>query len=835
MHLIAQDLRTQSDVETRSYILKIRPHKQPTSEQQIGSNDISHSKIAVLLNSDASQTLMPPDGNPDLGSGAATATQEGDESVQTAEEQDRKSRECNLVILSIPYHTNEDPSKAVLENVFKKMRGVPKATFRAFRLGRGSAERPAPMMVQFQDADRSTALQSRRLVMNNKSELKGTPIRIFPDLTAKQREALPLEKIKAQEAREQGLWCELREGIATAPVPMRRKQFAKIRKEQDRMSRARNLVIRGIPYHTDEDTAEAIDCNVTQEVPWGDLGNPFQKCYAFRLGRGSNGRPPPMMVQFEDEDDIDALYNRNFVMKCGYRMKGTQIRISPDLTAKQRLALPFEREKVKQARERGLWCKLQEGVATDMVLIRKQMMGLTKEERIKADLTDTERWRRGWANCCNPARVANYNKPPQVCHMSPKYSPPVLQEMHGEMVGKDLPEHLVEKIVSMVPFPFIFKARGLSRSWRARFSSISSQADEAKDDIANFQELVGESCKNWKTLSPVWFPLDFRQCSSFAYDNDTQKWRRLPSLSFLPKHLHLIRATLQIEGALLHCMYDDSFGVGSQVLVANILTRSCKALPPRPNAQARIVVWKKLVVSEKLAEYKMFMVCENYPYSSHDEEPYYSDEYFRVTRGHSFRPESDYSAQIYDSKSNAWTSKMIALPSPSDIWRCSAWTTAAYFRGVMYFWMLEEGRALRILGLNFEEGKSKTSFRFSRMDGPEIFPLTLVAGNSALLCLGTSGARGAAKCDLHMLTVDLKALLLMEVARRKSSRWFGDSCRASSAGNCTFVTHTNELLSYHVDCNVWKSSVPTAVTHDSRGRDWTMTSFQPSLVPFVGV
>lgn len=38
-----------------------------------------------------------------------------------------------------------------------------------------------------------------------------------------------------------------------------------------------------------------------------------------------------------------------------------------------------------------------------------------------------------------------------------------------------LPDVIVERILSIVPFPYVFKARVLSKSWLARFSQIPLQ------------------------------------------------------------------------------------------------------------------------------------------------------------------------------------------------------------------------------------------------------------------------------------------------------------------------------------------------------------------------
>lgn len=53
--------------------------------------------------------------------------------------------------------------------------------------------------------------------------------------------------------------------------------------------------------------------------------------------------------------------------------------------------------------------------------------------------------------------------------------------MVEEEMSKNLPEHLVKKIVAVMPFPSIWKAGGLSRSWLVRFLSISCLDDEEEE------------------------------------------------------------------------------------------------------------------------------------------------------------------------------------------------------------------------------------------------------------------------------------------------------------------------------------------------------------------
>ncbi|CAM6099218.1 unnamed protein product [Calypogeia fissa] len=54
--------------------------------------------------------------------------------------------------------------------------------------------------------------------------------------------------------------------------------------------------------------------------------------------------------------------------------------------------------------------------------------------------------------------------------------------MEAKRSSNALPGNVVDRIIAMMPFPSIFKARLLSKSWLAKFSSASSQDDEVGCD-----------------------------------------------------------------------------------------------------------------------------------------------------------------------------------------------------------------------------------------------------------------------------------------------------------------------------------------------------------------
>ncbi|CAM6112807.1 unnamed protein product [Calypogeia fissa] len=253
-----------------------------------------------------------------------------------------------------------------------------------------------------------------------------------------------------------------------------------------------------------------------------------------------------------------------------------------------------------------------------------------------------------------------------------------------------LPEDLVERILAMVSFPFLFKARTLSKSWLAKFSPIESQDDEEKKMRAvSFQKQVCQHSTSWKTFCPV----IVRNEDPFAYDRPSQTWQRLPSLSCLPssdlKTYQRAKKSVQIEGALLFIPAIPN------LFVVNILNQSWKQLPPHPH----YVPWQE---SESQAQ----MVMSN---GADGGEISYEVIILSCGRG------GPHPLQIYNSKSGAW--KKLDLPEGfyfRDLWKLgfdNPMSPAVHLDGVLYLVRhrliapLDEfhRKCVRILAINLEE------------------------------------------------------------------------------------------------------------------------------------
>ncbi|CAM6092424.1 unnamed protein product [Calypogeia fissa] len=408
--------------------------------------------------------------------------------------------------------------------------------------------------------------------------------------------------------------------------------------------------------------------------------------------------------------------------------------------------------------------------------------------------------------------------------------------------SKAIPEDLVERIVSMVPFPSVFKARALSKSWLAKMSPVkrtSTAPDVRKAERDSFHRQLGDWSKtHWQTFCPVFLGKE----NFIAYDGKSHNWRRMPSLTHLPENLVLARSNLQIEGPLLYGFARPETRTRKKELyVANILTRSWKQLPPRPSAKMSVVLCNKLVVTSSKSESCSLDSMEEERESSSS-----SYKVVTVCREHRNDQFDRYSAQIYDSNLDAWNSKKIIIST--DFFRL---TTSAYFDGILY--MVADANPRDLLAFSVHDGRFE-ELKMPFVDTMRIISVNLVVSNGSLLMIVTEGFH---QQNQQVLRIDLEARKMMEVARGPPPHLnFGPiSTQAVSDGNCIFFgveeSSANRVLAYNVHEKEW-SCFPApqaasvgpypaandriaATTASDRKYKWSASSFQPGLSPFASV
>lgn len=310
--------------------------------------------------------------------------------------------------------------------------------------------------------------------------------------------------------------------------------------------------------------------------------------------------------------------------------------------------------------------------------------------------------------------------------------------------GQTLPDDLVAKIIAMMPFPSVLKARSLSKAWRYRCSPLVARDDTQYDEEENrlatsFQADVRERAKRLGMFFPVC--IDKEIC--VTYDWESENWVRLPSLSFLPKDL--------LDGAFIPLHEPANIpglvfvtkirpNMEECFVVANIFTRSWKLLPPRPGLRTPYPGFRyykggrliehcpRLVMDSPTGPYKVIAFARNGA---------------RV-----------WFANVYDSRTNTWSLTKL-LKTLSQPW------TFAYLNGVLYTVTDASNSDLQeLFTLNVEEGtKEILPLRYSNR--PELSRRNLVVWDGQLFMVLYY------YCDLQVriLKVDLESRELLEVSR----------------------------------------------------------------------
>lgn len=367
--------------------------------------------------------------------------------------------------------------------------------------------------------------------------------------------------------------------------------------------------------------------------------------------------------------------------------------------------------------------------------------------------------------------------------------------------SKTLPDDLLIKIMAMVPFPFIFKGRALSKSWQARFSQISSIDDEERKLLAiSFQKQVGERSGSWKTFCPVYKGYE----EVIAYDRTSRNWRTVPSLSFLPQDLLKgLRAAHIQEGALVFLFPWPEVNASDKMYVANVLTRSWKRLPVRPPFPNQDPFVTKLVRGTSIEVYNVVLL-------------------YKIDG-------ADYLAQIYNSKSNTWSCNQFVIPIDDLPYIDLSVTPRVYLDGVLYF--VVEGDLRTLLAINVQEGTME------KLEMPGIEGIHTTRAN-LVVCKGSvwiiTYARSFRSKGMTVLKVDMAAGLLKvsdgpPAAACKSLFIF--SSPVSDEHRILWNARDRRVLEYNVVENEW-SILPF---HGRRNFTWQGSPFQPGLNTFVAV
>ncbi|CAM6112881.1 unnamed protein product [Calypogeia fissa] len=398
-------------------------------------------------------------------------------------------------------------------------------------------------------------------------------------------------------------------------------------------------------------------------------------------------------------------------------------------------------------------------------------------------------------------------------------------EGERETSGMPLPVELVERILAMVPFPFIFKARALSKSWLARLSSISpTDYKEKKHLDVPFQEQVCEFSKKWKTFCPIFVSKE----GSIGYDRTSQHWQPImPSLYFLPENFFTGFAWSRIEGSLVlvstekteeeidACEDPDDYNEN----VVNIVTRRYEQLPSPPPADYRTHMGEKWVIPMSSQTFRAVIFHEDFHRCFVD---------------------------VYDSESRVWSNaKVDGWGHFHDIY-LSNW---AHLNGVFYKMVGPTDDTRDLLAFDVQE----RTFKLLQMPAIDIplytgYVVLMGCNGNLLMLVFDTGCE-----DVFVMKIDVRRRRWVDVSEGPPAELnFGRFLSEPAADDeCIYFMGEDVesgLLVYNMKNDEWSTlHIPESVRgsyigpmpyqnrfHPGRFQ-WNVSCFRPGLSPFLAI
>ncbi|KAL3695366.1 hypothetical protein R1sor_009442 [Riccia sorocarpa] len=251
-------------------------------------------------------------------------------------------------------------------------------------------------------------------------------------------------------------------------------------------------------------------------------------------------------------------------------------------------------------------------------------------------------------------------------------------EEEDELSVITLPDEMIEIIISYLKYPYIVKAKELSKEW---YSKLSNWEDA---EYARFRQMVTSNCNKW----PIFFPCAFVDgtISLVGFDRLTGTWLKtffdLPSL-VTTKILNSIVLDSRQEQPVRKITGIDSLICIAvnirkrEIFILNVFTGNWKWLPRRPiihetpSLVSRIDLFRDGSDHYKvltMGVWRKYLVC----------------------------------AQLYESRTNSWTTEIPDFPA-SLFEYCHR--KGVYLSGSMYFLADDTKNGFyKIRAYNIEEG-----------------------------------------------------------------------------------------------------------------------------------
>ncbi|KAL3692715.1 hypothetical protein R1sor_006366 [Riccia sorocarpa] len=410
-----------------------------------------------------------------------------------------------------------------------------------------------------------------------------------------------------------------------------------------------------------------------------------------------------------------------------------------------------------------------------------------------------------------------------------------------------LPEELVEKIVSLMPFPSILKARMLSKAWAAKFQSLQEEpsasgrmsCETGEEDQGSLKtsaavtpllRLVMETSSTWDSFCPAFLLRD--SFDVIAYSRRTNSWKRIHSLSYLPHDF--VRQDITAEGSLVCGSVVEECNVREHNLyVTNVLTRAYRVLPLPPNMTP--VGCKHLL--QQGADGYTVVVFSLDPHCRQND-PYTFD------------------AQVYNSKIHTWKTTKVTIEhdfymSP----QCSAYLNKTLYIVSRHGLGVLSSGEIGILALNVEDLSWEMFYMsFPSLSRPCTSVTMVLCGGQILVVLSLDVEPPRTWLNLwdkrHRMVSCQHSLLVMKVDlknRQLALLTQGPPVHLSSGpvhnnpvtdGKYIYfgAKTSGSVVAYDVERDEW-SSIPSMARsiRINRGFQWNAFSFRPGLNSFLAV
>lgn len=419
-----------------------------------------------------------------------------------------------------------------------------------------------------------------------------------------------------------------------------------------------------------------------------------------------------------------------------------------------------------------------------------------------------------------------------------------------------LPEEVVERILAMIPFPYLLKVRSLSKAWYRKFpqgalgvrSAACSGMDQKRQlskkdrDLERsssnlFPSIVSSVSAKWSVYCPVILGNE----GLIGYDPVHKTWQGLFT------NLQELLGT-NCEPWLINAYGPLVSGVSQSpnsqynVLITNVLTRRWRKLPPHPSSRVPSLL---NVLPDGSDSYKVFLVTED-PYEGpHDN-----------CTGHDSGSLSrrSVSAQLFDSLTGSWTTSHSELPSATSFaWR----SCSVIFDGNVYCLSGDDrnpiDHPLQVWVYNIEEGS------WMEIDHPFGQLVNTCSGTSVLLDLTRFGLFVCGSKIIVAIALDptqpyddrvgSDSLVIYELdpqtriitfkSRGPPTTVLANGEHIASDGEniyfCTLdLLICYPIVMYNVKSGEWSCVAPDIKTSGLlTNKRWAVFSFQPGLNPFM--